>query len=132
MSKPKTRMQKHIQTNAPASTMPAGTSNIVSFQIEGGEEECQIKRIVLSSASTSGIYHVKFALADEAFSTIADFTDTRTIYAIRGTGPQLVNETTTIRVNRGDHLGILLDQSGVNSSAANAAATLQLNYLVLS
>ena len=132
MSKPKTRMQKHVQTNAPAVAMAPGAFNVVDFQLEGGEEECQIKRIVLSSASTSGIYHVKFALADEQFSTLADFTDTRTIYAIRGTGPQLVNETTTIRVNRGDHLGILLDQSGVNSGNANAAATLQLNYLVLS
>ena len=132
MSKPKTRMQKHVKSNAPASAMAPGAVNVIDYQLEGGEEECQIKRIVLSAASTSGVYLVKFALADEQFTSSSDFTDTRTIYAVRGTGPQIVNETTTIRVNRGDHLGILLSQSSVNSGNANAAATLQLNYLVLS
>ena len=132
MAKPKTRMQKHIQSNAPAAAMAPSAVNVVDFQIEGGEEECQIKRIVLSAASTSGVYLVKFALADEQFTSSSDFTDNRTIYAFRGTGPQIVNKTTTIRVERGDHLGILLSQSSVNSGNANAAATLQLNYLVLS
>ena len=132
MAKPKTRMQKHTKSNALASAMAPGSFNVVDYQLEGGDEECQIKRIVMSAASTSGVYFVTFALADEQFSSVADFTDNRTIYKFVGTGPQIVNETTTIRVERGDHLGILLNQSGVNSSNANAAVSLQLNYLVLS
>ena len=132
MASPKTRMQKHVQNNAPASALAPNSQNIVSYQLEGGEEECQIKRIVLTAASTSGVYFVKFALADEAFSAIGDFTDNRVIYSIIGTGPQIVNETTTIRVNRGDHLGILLQTSNVNSGSANLGASVQTNYLVLS
>ena len=132
MSKPKTRMQKHTKSNAPASAMAPGAVNVVDYQLEGGDEECQIKRIVMSAASTSGVYFVTFALADEQFTSSSDFTDNRTIYKFVGTGPQIVNETTTIRVERGDHLGILLTQSSVNSGNANAAVSLQLNYLVLS
>ena len=132
MAKPKTRMQKHIQRNAPTSTMAPASNNIVSYQLEQGEEECQIKRIVLSAASTSGIYFVKIALGDEAFTSLGDFTDNRVIYDMVGTGPQIVNATTTIRVNRGDHIGLSLNQSNANSGNANAAVSCQLNYLVLS
>ncbi len=130
MARINTRMQKAINRNTNGSLAP-GSDNITSFQLEGGEEECQIKRIVLSGASEH-VMLVQLALNDEAFTAVGQFTDERVIYSFVCTGPQLLNETTTIRVVRGDHLGIRIAASSDNPGATAVWAESQLNYLVLS
>ena len=86
---------------------------------------------MLSGASESGIFLLQLAKNDEAFATAGDFTEDRVIYSIVITGPQMVNATTTVRVERGDHFGLLLTSSSLNAAPAAAWAECQLNYLVL-
>jgi hypothetical protein len=131
MARIQTRMQKSITRNAPASAVAPAASNVTSFQLESGLEECQVKRVVLSAAAEAGIFLVQLAKNDEAFSAPGDFTQDRIIYSIVVTGPILVNETITVRTERGDHYGLLLTASSLNGAAAAAWAECQLNYLVL-
>ena len=110
---------------------------IQDFQLEGGAEECQIKRIFMTACSDGthqGTYAVMIAIADEAFTAVADFTDNRKICAgVYGPGTGFVwNETQTIRVPRGYHLGILLGGSTGNTGNEKVRAYTQVNYLVLS
>ncbi len=131
MARPRTRMQKSRILNTAVALAP-GNSNITGQdQLEGGDEECQIKRIVLSASSADPIF-VQFALADEQFAAIGDFTENRLVYSFTSTGPMIINETTTIRVPRGHYLGILLTASAANPGPVDANVCLQLNYLVLS
>ena len=130
MAKVRTRMQKARILNTQAAA-GAGTTNITSNQLEGGDEECQIKRLCISAASEHIIF-VTVALADEAFTGAADFTDNRILYTFVSTGPMVINETTTIRVPRGHHLGINVSTASGNPGATQADVVCQVNYLVLS
>ena len=98
------------------------------MQLEGGDEECQIKRIVLSTASNNQC-QVKLGLFQDV-PTIGSFSDDKAIYSTVGNASAIgiINETTTVRVPRDWHLAVMVD------SIANVAfmVNLQLNYLVLS
>ena len=55
------RMEKEIYT-LPSINFLSGGDSVDSFQLEGGEEECQIKRIVLSTTIDGGSGLVKIGL----------------------------------------------------------------------
>ena len=130
----RTRMNKHI--TGVAAAVSTGES-IHSFQIENGAEELQIKRINLTAASDSSagnLYAVYFAIADEPFTTSADFSDLRTIVkSVWGPGSRAEwNETQTIRLPRGYYCGVMIDGAASNPGPSELAwASVQVNYLVL-
>ena len=130
MAKVRTRMQKSRNLNT-SGALAAGATNISTFQLEGGDEECQIKRLCISASSADPIF-VSVALADEAFAAVGDFTDNRLLYTFTSTGPLVINETTTIRVPRGHYLGILVTAAASNPGVTQANVVCQTNYLVLS
>ena len=129
----RTRMNKHMQlVNASVSS----GDSVSTFQIENGAEEIQIKRIFMTSSSDgtdSGLYRIAFALADEQFASVSDFLSSRIIcqYIQGPGGSPYWNETQTIRVPRGMHLGVLIDGSANNVNPEEIWVNAQVNYLVL-
>ena len=128
-------MEKHIDI----SVLPVTANNSVvdSFQLEGGEEECQIKRIFMTATSDgthSGLYVCSFAIADEPFTDVGDFSDNRKITSgVMGPGNGFVwNETQTIRVPRGYYLGMIINGASGNTGNEKVWSYAQVNYLVLS
>tara|TARA_B100000676_G_scaffold211170_1_gene207431 strand:- start:320 stop:703 length:384 start_codon:yes stop_codon:yes gene_type:complete len=126
-------MNKHmVLQNAAVSS----GDSVTSIQIENGAEELQLKRIFMTSSSDgtdSGLYRIAFALADEAFTSVSDFIDSRIIcqYIQGPGGSPFWNETQTIRVPRGMHLGLLIDGSANNVNPEEIWVNVQVNYLVL-
>ena len=121
-----TRMEKDLEYHQ--GTSNAGAPSLTSWTLENGDEECQIKRIVLSIASQAQC-RIRLALFQDT-PTISTFSDDKVIYSMCSgvDSNALINETTTIRVPRGWHLAMLVDSLSSNSFFANC----QLNYLVLS
>ena len=124
-------MEKHVVTRS-VINIAAGGTDVHSFVLEGGEEECQIKRIVLSGTELTSEYGVtlKVGLFQKQPTALADFSDDTIIYSYTYRNQQLLNETTTVRVPQGWYIGTLL----VNNDPANIAkcsVNLQLNYLSL-
>ena len=131
MARPKSRIQKKLEVGAPLATPPGGHYT-QTFQLEGGTEECQIKRMNLSMGTKGGMASVYLALADEPFLTLTDFSDNRILtgFVVGVDGSQAVNHTTTVRVPRGWYLGILVkNRDSVNVDVAFAAL---VNYYVIS
>ena len=129
----RTRMNKHRET---VSAQISSGESITSFQIENGLEELQLKRIfatAVSDGTNSNLYRIDFAISDELFTLQADFSDTRIVWSgSLGPGQGFVwNETQTIRIPRGYHLGIFIDGVATNTLAENILANVQINYLVL-
>ena len=134
-----TRMEKHIHSSAQTGT--AGSESIIgSFQLESGDEECQIKRLVLSctkmAGSAPGPAQLRFGLYQEQPTNVSDFSDDATIYSylFESGAPQILNETTTVRVPRGWYLGyILTNKIAVQpSEELQTVVNFQCNYKVLS
>ena len=124
-----TRMEKHIDIqNIP--NIVAGSNFIHSFDLEGGEEECQIKRIVLST-SANGNHSVEWGLFQEPSPVSADFTGKTSICAFTARAQGMVDRTTTIRVPRGWTLGVKF--TNIEPAAAyGAGICTNLHYKVLS
>ena len=130
-----TRMNKHLEINN-VPTLSSGEA-IFNFQLEGGDEECQIKRIfatAVSDSTESNLYTFTVALNDASFATSGDFTAGRVIFqgALGPGSPFVWNETQTIRVLRNDVLGIMVDGSANNVNPEELQTSVQVNYLVLS
>ena len=124
-----TRMEKYINIQQ-IPTIAAGGIFIHDWQLEGGDEECQIKRIVLSS-SANGNHSVEWGLFQEPNPVSADFTGKTSICAFTARAQGMVDRTTTIRVPRGWTLGAKI--TNLEPSAAYAAAICtNLHYKVLS
>ena len=132
-------MEKHLKYGTILGS--SGDEQVItSWQLEGGDEECQIKRIVLSctkaATSAPGPCQVRLGLFQEQPTQVSDFIESATIYSfVFDTGtPQILNETTTVRVPRGWYLGLIFN----NLVAVQPAEELQpsyncqLNYKVLS
>ena len=123
------RMEKHIDI----SVLPVTANNSVvdSFQLEGGEEECQIKRIVLSCSEHGTTFgcRVKLGLFQKV-PGITDFSDDTVIYSYSFRNQQLINETTTVRVPQGWYIGILMTNNDP-ALDADTSRLIQLNYLSL-
>ena len=129
----RTRMNKHRES---ISQQISSGEYIESFQIEDGGEELQLKRIfatAVSDGTDSGMYRIDFAISDEEFQQVFDFSDTRIVWSgVFGPGQGMVwNETQTIRIPRGYYLGILLDGDSTNNQPEQVTANVQINYLVL-
>ena len=124
-----TRMEKNI-VQLPGTTA-AASADIYTFNLEGGEEECQIKRICWSTAANHQCV-LKLGLFQDLPTVIGDFTDDKIIYATVGnTGAVgIINETTTVRVPRNWTLAIAVINTG--GAAVDYNTVCQLNYLVLS
>ena len=132
-------MEKHIHFSVQQGT--AGSENIIgSFQLESGDEECQIKRLVLSAGknpgSAPGAMQLRFGLYQEQPTNVSDFSDDATIYSFLADGgtPQILNETTTVRVPRGWYLGYCITNAIAVQPAEqlSTVVNLQCNYKVLS
>ena len=139
-----TRMEKNIQTGAVVGIGAADDhfSAPIVFQLEGGTEECQIKRIVLSGVTKDAVdseaNSLRLGLFQEAPTTASDLNlDEAVIYSIITTNnaTTIVNETTTVRVPRGWYLA-LFGYSCTDLSSSSDTYTIfyncQLNYKVLS
>ena len=123
------RMEKEIFT-LPSVSFVSGGDSVSSFQLEGGEEECQIKRIVLSTTITGWSGLVKIGLFQKQPSGSIDFSDDTIIYSYVWRNQQLLNETTTVRVPQGWYIGVyILNFPG--GSTEEISCNLQLNYLSL-
>ena len=124
-------MEKHVSTRSTIA-LPGGATNVHSFDLEGGEEECQVKRIVLSATEHGSLYGItlKVGLFQKQPTTLADFSDDTIIYSYTYRNQQLLNETTTVRVPQGWFIGILMINNDP-ANAADASCNLQLNYLSL-
>ena len=137
-----TRMEKSITSEllTAAQAVNPDISLPVLFQLEGGDEECQIKRIVLSASlsddSDDDYVSVRLAL----FQETPDITDLdleeAIIYsmAVTNNSVTLINETTTVRVPRGWHLALyFVNPNSLGVGQSNSAfVNCQLNYKVLS
>ena len=123
------RMEKKVY-NVPSTNFPSGVNTVTSFQLEGGEEECQIKRIVLSTTIDGGSGQVKIGLFQKQPSSSSDFSDDTIIYSYVWRNQQLLNETTTVRVPQGWYIGVYL-RNFPGPTAQDISCNLQLNYLSL-
>ena len=123
------RMNKKVQAGS-SPNLNAGSTDLYSFQLEGGDEECQIKRIVLSLGNLDAVGMVKLALNDEAFTNVNQFSDDRVLYTFESSGSGIINETTTVRVPRGWFLGIQVTNR--TTAPMPYGMSCQLNYLVIS
>ena len=129
-----TRMEK-IEQQITAVGLAAGASLEQQWQIEGGDEEVQVKRITFS-AGLAGLtfastlpYRLRVWLADEAMTGVQP--DDRLVVSLNGAGSLLLDRVTTMRVRRGDHMMMRLDNLSTNE-AADGGATALLHYKVLS
>ena len=123
------RMEKKIHT-LPSISFAAGGESVDSFQLENGEEECQIKRIVLSTTIDGNSGLVKIGLFQKQPTASADFSDDTIIYSYVWRNQQLLNETTTVRVPQGWYIGVYL-RNFPGPTAQDISCNLQLNYLSL-
>ena len=126
-------MEHHINSQVAAAVGPGGIDLSV-IQLEGGDEECQIKRIVLSGATTGGHMRVRIGLFQDIPASTSDFNannGSAVFYAFACAQQALINETTTIRVPRDWYIGILAENLAAVASTDMSVVT-QLNYKVLS
>ena len=124
-----TRMEKNIVQLT--GTVAAASVDIHTFNLEGGEEECQIKRICWSTAGNNQGF-LKLGLFQDLPTAIGDFTDDKIIYGTvcNAGAVGIINETTTVRVPRNWTLAIAVINDG--GAALDYRSICQLNYLVLS
>ena len=111
-------------------TVTAGSSDISSFQLDQGEVEAQVKRIMLSFGDTgSKLCTFQLGLFQKAPTTSGDFDEESTVIS-GAIGNQFAhNETITMRVPKDWYLGLRIVNNGASDS--QLAYSLQLNYKVL-
>ena len=123
------RMEKYVDQDK--NPVPGGTGNYTtSFQIDGGEVEAQVKRIMLSLAENA-TKECTFKLGLFQFQPSAtDFNKDEAIVISGAIGNQCWhNETITMRVPKEWYVGLQLVNFGV--AATDVTWSLQLNYKVL-
>ena len=123
------RMEKHIEELYPLNFAPGGES-VSAWQLENGEEECQVKRIVLSATAATDAIQIKLGLFQKQPTTYGDFTDDTVIYSLMLRNQMLVNETTTVRVPQGWFLAVGI-HNPISSVNQEIAFNCQINYLSL-
>ena len=121
-------MEKFVQFQ-PLPNIPPGGNQVYSFQLEGGDEECQIKRLVLSGACHANCT-IEWALFQEPSPVSADFTSEPNIAAFALASQNMIDRTTTIRVPRGWTLGFKIINQDI--MATTALISTVLHYKVLS
>ena len=122
------RMEKFVSQGS--NIVPAAGTLEQAHQLDGGEVEAQVKRIMLSAAETGG-RKCTFKLGLFQFSpTAANFNEDEAIVISGALGNQFAhNETITMRVPKDWYIGV----QWVNFHTADVTVThnLQLNYKVL-
>jgi len=123
-------MEKSL-TIANIPNIPPGGNFVQEFQLENGEEECQIKRMVLSVACHSNCV-VEWGLfgPNTTTPTSADFIADVNIAAFAAASQTLLDRTTTIRVPRDWTLGVKI--TNLDQIATSAALCTLFHYKVLS
>ena len=122
---PQTRMEKTAVLHG--GTLAPGATSEIQFQLEGGDEECQVKRLILS-AGGDHIWSYSLYLSDEAM-TGAQPID-RLVAQFGGLSGQIIDRTTTMRVPRGFHLLAIL--TNVDGNQGTFVHNSVLHYKVLS
>ena len=126
-----TRMEHASVANS--APLPGGGNVIYSFQLESGDEECQVKRLVLSAGMPGVIAKISWGLFQEQPTVAADFTP-ETLFAVAVAASQfLIDRTTTMRVPRGWWIGVLVQNVDTVSAAPRGIyESTFLHYKVLS
>ena len=124
--KASTRMEK-IEGTLQNVALAPGSVIELPFQLEGGDEECQVKRLVLSAASDQNCQYELY-LGDEAMAGPQPIQRLISNFVSNGSG--MINQTTTIRVPRDWHL--LVRVTNVGGVPGSFAGQVTLHYKVLS
>ena len=124
------RMEKSVQ-NGVVNLSGGSPATIYQIQIDGGEVEAQVKRIMLSMASVTG-QSGAFKLGLFQFApTVANFNEDEAIVISGVVGNQCWhNETITMRVPKDWYVAILFEQLDP-AAVTKLTYSLQLNYKVL-
>ena len=126
------RMEKSV-VNGRVPSLGGGTPAIIAqaVQLDGGEVEAQVKRIMLSFAESGG-KTATFKLGLFQFSpTVANFNEDEAIVLSGAIGNQFAhNETITMRVPKDWYLGLLLEQQDP-AGTSSITYSMQFNYKVL-
>ncbi len=123
-----TRMEKTEQTTIGAAAAIGPLAVLETpFQLEGGDEECQIKRLHLSLACDRAC-QVELYLGDEAMAGPQPIQ--RLLVNFVGTNSMQLDRTTAIRVPRDWHL--LARITNLTGNAGEAALQSTIHYKVLS
>ena len=122
------RMEKFV-TQA-SQQVPAAGNLIMAHQLDGGEVEAQVKRIMLSLSESEG-KKCTFKLGLFQFTpTASNFNEDEAIVISGAIGNQFAhNETITMRVPKDWYVGLQL--INFDTSPRDVTQSLQLNYKVL-
>ena len=125
------RMEKSVQSGLIALSGTTSTS-VQAFQLDGGEVEAQVKRIMFSAAEIAAGKSTEFKIGLFQFAPSAtDFNQDETIVISGVIGNQFRhNETITMRVPKDWYIGLLLGNLDP-SKATETVWSLQMNYKVL-
>ena len=125
------RMEKFVHQ---ALTTTAGGSNtILSFQLDQGEVEAQVKRIMISFGAAGATKLAGFKLGLFQFQPTASsqFDEDETCVLSGAIGNQFVhNDTITMRVPKDWYIGVMIVNYD-GATAFDSVMNLQLNYKVL-
>ena len=116
--------------SAGPTTVASGSSEILTYQLDGGEVEAQVKRIMLSFGVESGkLCNFNLGLFQKEPTALSAFDDETTVIS-GAIGNQFAhNETITMRVPKDWWIALAIINNG--ASSAQLTRSLQLNYKVL-
>ena len=125
------RMEKSVQSGYESGIGGGTPTRVIAIQLDGGEVEAQVKRIMLSFGET-GSKTAGFKLGLFQFTpTVANFNEDEAIVISGAIGNQFAhNETITMRVPKDWYIGLLLEQLDP-AGTSSLTYSLQLNYKVL-
>ena len=111
-------------------TVPAANHIISAYQLDGGEVEAQVKRIMFSAASTTAVGSTYKLGLFQFTPSASDFNQDEAIVISGAIGNQYAhNETITMRVPKDWYIGLQLNN--FDTSDRPVIYNLQLNYKVL-
>ena len=118
-----------LQTSG-VKNIPAGNSDITTFQFDGGEVEAQVKRIMLSfGIEPNKILTFQLGLFQKQPTLVADFDDETVVISGAMALEFAHNETITMRCPKDWYLGLLI--TNLSTATADLTYNLQCNYKVL-
>ena len=123
-------MEKFVEQSQ--STIAAGASLVFPYQLDGGEVEAQVKRIMFSAGESGISRSAVFKIGLFQFSpTAGNFNEPEAIVISGALGNQFNhNETITMRVPKDYFIGLIITNQS-NADVAVINYSLQMNYKVL-
>ncbi len=122
------RMEKFV--SQASQVVPAAGNLVIAHQLDGGEVEAQVKRIMLSAATKESVLSTFKLGLFQFVPTAANFNEDEAIVISGAIGNQFShNATITMRVPKDWYIGVQY----INFDTADKTIThsLQLNYRVL-